>query len=529
MIHLSILALLWGPSTLAPALKVDPLQLAQAAEIWSVIGTSHNPVWPGWDARKTPILIYLPGKQDVLVNHPHPPVGFVRYSGPVRSPIGPIYVKDGPTILDMDGQNTSLKVGDTMTLVVADTLSTRRQWVEGLVPLINGNPMRADQTIEQSITPDPYGAMVMFAHEAFHVYQHKMAGEKGGNELDLEEYPSLSVQNNVEFAIESDCLAKAIHAKSANEVRKAAVEWLAVRQDRRAAIGKQASDYEDGTEFSEGTAKYVEFRTLQALEGRKPSHDMWLAQGFSGYGDLSKQRNNLIQAMRSSMSGEMVINNDLYGSSPVRYRLYYSGMGVAALLDRLNVEWHTRIFEPSATLTEIAQEALDPSAMELQGALAEVKNSERYKELTASKNKLAEDGLAYIDGQVRQFQQAPAQLVLDYSRLAKPNVAFSFTPFGILRIDSDRTIFRLVPIRGKIDSVAFSEEGALPVLQDRQSRRLIFQLSGPLDGPTIAKQAGVSILDGSYFSATSIHLPGIELKDIKGKIARDGNTLRIEL
>jgi len=72
------------------------------------------------------------------------------------------------------------------------------------------------------------------------------------------------------------------------EVRQAALKWAC-----RATVGvvaslaKPASDYEDGTEFSEGTAKYVEYRRAsKASKGREPSHDMWLVQGFRGYGDL---------------------------------------------------------------------------------------------------------------------------------------------------------------------------------------------------------------------------------------------------
>src|SRR5690242_21099247 len=95
---------------LQQSLVIDPLLITEAEEIWSVIGRPNNPVWPGWDARKTPILIYFPGKQDVLINHPKPPAGFTAYSGPLRTPLGPIYVRNGQTIKEFDGQNTSTDV-----------------------------------------------------------------------------------------------------------------------------------------------------------------------------------------------------------------------------------------------------------------------------------------------------------------------------------------------------------------------------------------------------------------------------------
>lgn len=80
-------------------LEIDPLLLVQAAEVWSVLGRDANSVWPGWDPRKTPILIYFPDKQEVLINHPKPPEGFLPYTGKVRSPIGKIYLRNGKTTL----------------------------------------------------------------------------------------------------------------------------------------------------------------------------------------------------------------------------------------------------------------------------------------------------------------------------------------------------------------------------------------------------------------------------------------------
>jgi hypothetical protein len=74
----------------------------------------------------TALLFYLPGQQDVLSNHPHTPQGFLPYDGPVRFPGGWILLKNGPTLIEWDGQNTSTDVAGIRTLVVADTLSNLR-------------------------------------------------------------------------------------------------------------------------------------------------------------------------------------------------------------------------------------------------------------------------------------------------------------------------------------------------------------------------------------------------------------------
>lgn len=524
MFSLIALTIIVAQGPAGQAIQMDPLLLVEANEIWSIIGKSNNPVWPGWDARKTPILIYFPERQDLLVNHPKPPAGFVKYAGPIRSPIGPIYLKNGATIMQDDGQNTSIPVGGVETLVIADTLSTRRQWAESLAPQITANPTKADETVSDNLHPNPYDSMVMFAHEAFHVYQRQVASEKGGSERTLEMYPSLSVENNVGFALESECLSKALAAKSSEDVRGEALKWLSVRLWRRSMIGREAGEYEDGTEFSEGTAKYVEYRIMQALKEKTPSKEMWLVQGFNGYKTLEKERQRLIRQMIGFMSGSMGVNNDLYGASPVRFRLYYSGMGVAALLDRLGANWHDKIFAKDATLTALAQEVLHASPGELSAALASAKASTDYASLVEKKEKLAKDGETYVADRVSDFDHAQGVLVLDYSKLTDPKVAFGFTPFGILKVDSDRSLFRLVPIRGTIGETSFAEESAQPMMQDHKAKTLSFILPSAMDVPSVLDK-----FKGAGTLVSELKIPGISLKNIKGTVSTNGNRLVIEL
>lgn len=501
----------------SPQLQIDPLLIVEAEEIWSVIGKKGNAVWPGWDARSTPILIYFPNRQDVLINHPKPPEGFVKYTGLPQSKIGPIYVRDGKTVTAFDGQNTSMDINGVRTLVIADSLSTRRQWVQGLASSVAADPDGGGKLIESSLFPNPYSQITMFAHEAFHVYQETIARHKLAPEDALMNYPTLSVENNVGYALEAEFLTQALNAKSKEDVRQAAVKWMAVREDRRKALTPKCAAYEDGTEFSEGTAKYVEYRLLQALEGKKPSPEMWLIQGFKGFADLSGQRAGLIRSMEGFMSGRNLVNNDAYGASGVRFRLYYSGMAAGALLDRLGMEWHDRILKTNASLTSLAQEAIHASPQELSAALAEVKQSGSWKTQTEIKQKLAEEGAQHIREQVEKFATAPGELVLDYSGLANPQVGFSFTPFGILRVDDDRNIFRLIPIRGQIGGFSFGESGPRPVLHDRMAKAIHLQLTG---APEVSS--------GSL-SGTDLNLPGVDLKNVKGEAKVEGRKVTIHL
>ncbi len=225
-----------NPQVVAPdssVLKIDPLLIVYANTVWEILSSDDNPIWPGWNATSTPILFYLPGVQDVLLNHPHPPEGFVRYTGPVSFVGGQAALRNGGTLIEWDGQNTSREIDGVRTLVVADTLSNRKQWLGGV--------LRESRSVEEKLktidyfdmSADPYKQMTLITHEAFHVFQDRMAPNKGANEMHVRLYPCLSVRNNVGVALEGTALAEALRAEDLAKAREAAIEWLAVRQYRR--------------------------------------------------------------------------------------------------------------------------------------------------------------------------------------------------------------------------------------------------------------------------------------------------------
>jgi len=377
-------------------IQVDPKLITQVDQVWKLIGRPDNPVWPGWDARETPILIYMPNRQDLLINHPRPPAGFRPYAGPLKSAIGPIHIRDGETITSLDGQNTAILVGGVRTLVVADTLSSRRQWAQSLIATAKRDPAVVKDQIEQGMKPNPYPLFGMFCHEAFHVYQYRRAPDRMPNENALTTYPSLSVENNVGFALEAEALQAALEADSKDAARPHLKSWIAARSMRRKSLSNSSVDYEDATEFSEGTAKYVEYRLLECLDSTEALDNLWLIQGFQGFGDLSSQQSVMRKQMQEMMSGQQLVNNDLYGASPVRFRLYFSGMAIGAALDEMGVAWHDKIFETNATLTGLLAAELALTPEEIEAESDHLRAGDRHAQLVEIKAKLEAEGKAHI-------------------------------------------------------------------------------------------------------------------------------------
>lgn len=137
-------------------LGVSPLLVDAAAEVWRIVARSDNPVWPGWDASGTPLLLYLPGEQDLLIGHPSPPAGFVPYGGPLRFPGAAILVRDDSTLIALDGQDTARDVNGVRTLVVADPLSNLRQNLRVLLADPRPGVEKAGALELPTLAPDPY-------------------------------------------------------------------------------------------------------------------------------------------------------------------------------------------------------------------------------------------------------------------------------------------------------------------------------------------------------------------------------------
>lgn len=514
-----------------PTLQVDPRLIAEAHEMWSLICSQQNPIWPGWDASTTPLLFYLPGEQDVLINHPHPPQGFLLYDGPVRFPDWQIRVKNGPTLFSIDGQNTATDVNGVPTLAVADTLSNLRNKVATMV----ADTRPADQKLQAlhalDLATDPYDQLALVVHEAFHVFQDQQAPDKGANEMLLLYYPVLSVKNNVRFALEGSALAGALRANDDAEFRRAALRWLAVRKDRRASLTAKAVEYEDGTEYKEGLAMYTQYRLYQVLEGRSPGPAMAWVQGFAGYNNLAPQRKHLIESLVQNMSGETIVNGDPYGTAPLRMRLYYSGMAAGVLLDRLLPGWKERIFAPDVSLTSLAEEALKASPAELDQALNEALAYTAYASLVQSKTRLAEDGKARAEAAVRQIESGPGvALIVDYSKLDSPKLGIAFTPFGITAIDEDRTIFAQVPIKVSFGSVGeVTQSAAQPLLRDTSRKLVRFRLPSNATRIDVEKSLDSTPTNGGAVSNLALELPGASIKAAHAQVNWKGDDLIVVL
>lgn len=511
-------------------LGVSPMLVDAAAEVWRVVARPDNPIWPGWNASDTPLLLYVPGEQDLLIGHPSPPPGFSPYTGPLTFPGATLHVREDSTLVTLDGQNTSMDVNGVQTLVVADPLSNLRQNLSALLQ----DPRPGDEkarTLElATLAPDPYDQLGLIVHEAFHVHQDRTQPNRGTSDALLLAYPVLSVENNVGFGLEAGALAEALQAPDAESLRRAGIRWLAVRDQRRLALPPRAVQYEDGTEYNEGLAKYTEYRLWQVLEGRTPSAELARAQGFHGYADLRPRRDALLAQMRSHLRGEVNVNNAPFGTAPLRMRLYYSGMAIAALLDRTSPGWKERFWASDSSLTDMARTALAATPAELQRGRDEARADTAYAGLFAAKTKLATDGARDAAARLAAFGTGPGvRLVLEYGGLGSNRVGFAFTPFGITRVDSARVIFDQTPIRAVFpDGSQLQEQYARPLLRDTLHRELHVRLAHDVSRAELVRLAGGRLPEHAP-APLELDLPGVHLALQRATVKQTKGEIRVRL
>ncbi len=173
-------------------------------------------LWPGFDARKTPLELY-DGVNTYLVRHPSPPEEFKPVAG-------------HPDFRVYPGRHSTMRANTSMELAGHTTATLAFE--------------RADTA---------YAAVLV--HECFHVFQSQNHPSWSANEAALFTYPIDNPKVVALARMEMEALSRALKAP---KPECWAARVLALRRDRFAWLAPDAMAYELGTELHEGLAQYVQ-------------------------------------------------------------------------------------------------------------------------------------------------------------------------------------------------------------------------------------------------------------------------------
>jgi hypothetical protein len=201
-------------------------------------------------------------------------------------------------------------------------------------------------------------------HEVFHLYSKPRHPTWNPDEMDRYGYPLEDLENSSLLLLEEEALARALEAEN----ESLAASWAALamhwRQQRRQGLTEEILTYETALEMQEGTAVYLSRLAL----GRAR--------------DTTRLR-------------------EIRTPEELRWRFYDTGAALAAMLDRLEPRWKSRLeAEPEITMDELLAEALvsrrtAPARLPApETALIRARAEEAVTQLKVRRRKLREEFLA---------------------------------------------------------------------------------------------------------------------------------------
>jgi hypothetical protein len=207
----------------------------------------------------------------------------------------------------------------------------------GMVSLPSGKYI-AFMSVDSSMTPGlVLGTSI---HEGFHSFERAVMkdGQSFGsweNAMLVGTYPVFDVENEAAFALEGRKLRQALEAPSIELARRAAREFLGLREPRQRVLDAEFAEFEKRAEMNEGLAQYSLIRGLAEVARREGGP--WPA------------------AARREAAIESALLDSLLSLSQrsVRRRFYATGSAIALVLDRLaGQEWKARLLRENLNLQE---------------------------------------------------------------------------------------------------------------------------------------------------------------------------------
>jgi hypothetical protein len=196
----------------------------------------------------------------------------------------------------------------------------------------------AFMSVDSSMTPGlVLGTSI---HEAFHSFERSVMKEgrtfgSWENAMLVGTYPVFDVENEAAFALEGRKLRLALETPSVERARRAAREFLALRESRQRVLDSEFTEFEKRAEMNEGLAQYSLIRGLAEV-----------AQREGGPWPAAARREAVIEsALLDSLLG--------LSQRSVRRRFYATGSAIALLLDRLaGQEWKALLLRENLNLQE---------------------------------------------------------------------------------------------------------------------------------------------------------------------------------
>jgi hypothetical protein len=333
-------------------------------------------VWPGYNLAEIPFLYYMPDRWALLVNYSTNTNGFGEYP------------KDWPDLrantLYHGGKYKDFG-GQLAFNILIDTVKV------AAVP------------IWEKTTVELFGFII---HECFHQYQYNSSWETHWERE--EKYPIQDSENTALAYLEVRLLMDALQmAEVGNQkvCREYLEQFVAVRNLRWSRVDSSVIRYELGKETMEGTAKYVELKSISLV------NDLDYESSLSGLTSplledftFFSMPELLLESFEEHLTGNSVSPEDM-----PRNRIYSVGSAQGFLLDYLMVDWKGKVQQagPEFSFVSLLQDCLGVVEGRYESLLKKAKSYYGYEEITNSTRRLIKEYTDGFEEQLRSFESQP--------------------------------------------------------------------------------------------------------------------------
>lgn len=335
-------------------------------------------VWPGYNLAKRPFMFYMP-ERAFLFNYSKEIEGFTAYPKDWPDLGTDVLIHEG-LYKDLAGQ-----LGFGLTIDTVDLVA---------VPFLKKSNV------------DLFGFIV---HENFHEYQqygeHPAFGEIPWERE--EKYPSCDRQNTALAYVEMRLLMDALNMMKIDNKKKCEEyvrQFVAVRDFRWKSGDPFVKRYEQGEEINEGTAKYVEVKSVSLVPQLK------YHSSFDGLTTpLVKDFDSV--SLFGYLMDDFQIRITENSISPIdvgRYRIYPVGATQGVLLDYFKIDWKDKAQKagPEFTYAQLFKENLNVDENQLGKLLKKAQKNYDYEKILASTDKLIGE---YTEGYNKDLASFEAQ------------------------------------------------------------------------------------------------------------------------
>ncbi|MGB2696594.1 MAG: hypothetical protein WBD28_01890 [Candidatus Zixiibacteriota bacterium] len=337
-------------------------------------------VWPGYDLAQRPFIVYVPEKWALLFNYSKQTDDFTAYP------------KDWPDL-------------------GTDVLFHKGQYKHLAGQLAFEFPIDTIRVAAINFTDEDevkfFGYVV---HENFHQYQFRAFGEIPWERE--QKYPIQDNENTALACLEMHILMdaiKAVYADNRKQAEECVKQFVAVRDIRWKQSDPFVAKYEQGQEINEGTARYIETKSISLMTKLKYNSSLSsltspLSEDFS----LISMPEYLLKDFEDRMT-----ENSISPEAMPRYRIYPVGSAQGFLLDYFKIDWKNKAQEAGTEFTyaELLKNHLGLEENQFEELLKKTKKNYGYEEILASTDKLIQEYSEGFKGELESFETQPGNRI----------------------------------------------------------------------------------------------------------------------